>query len=254
MTRAELKYYASLTSKKNRLEEAKFLVEGIKLIEEALSSGFYCEVLLYTNAINTNEEDFIDSIRKKILRIEEVRHDDLGRLADTKTPQQVIAVFYNDDNNKELRGDLIVALENINDPGNVGTIIRNSDWFGVETIILSENCAEIFSPKVIRASAGSVFHVNLIESKNFYDELTKLKEKNYQIYCADLSGQDIYSFRKEIKSVLVMANESHGPTEELLNLCDIKITIPRKGKAESLNVANASAVILSELTKKKPLP
>jgi TrmH family RNA methyltransferase len=253
MTRAELRYYVSLTSKKNRIEESKFLVEGIKLIEEALSAGFYCEALLHTNEVNLNEEDFIDSIRKKVLRIEEIRHDDLGRLTDTKTPQQVVAVFYDDENNKKLRGDLIVALENINDPGNLGTIIRNSDWFGVETIFLSDNCAEVFSPKVIRASAGSVFHVNIIESKNFYDELTELKEKNFQIYCADLSGEDIYSFEREIKSVLVMANESHGPTEELIRICNTKITIPRKGKAESLNVANASAVILSELTKKKPL-
>lgn len=249
MTRAELKYYASLTLKKNRVEESKFVVEGIKLISEALSSGYYCEAIFYTNAINNTEEDFIDPLRKKVFRLEEVRRDDLARLADTKTPQQVIAVFQDDGNNKDLKGDLIVALENINDPGNLGTIIRNSDWFGVQSIIISENCAEIFSPKVIRASAGSVFHVNVIEKGNFYEKLAELKRENFRICSTDLSGEDVYSFKKKDKLVVVMSNETHGPTEELISLCDFKITIPRKGKAESLNVATASAVILSELTK-----
>ncbi len=249
MTRAELKYYTSLTLKKNRIEEAKFVVEGIKLIGEAISSGFYCEAIFYTNAVSDKEEDFVDSLRKKVLRIEEIRREDLYRLADVKTPQEVIAVFYNDEKEKEFKGDLIVALENINDPGNLGTILRSSDWFGVSTILLSENCAEIYNPKVIRASAGSVFHLNIFESNNFYQQLEELKSKNYQVCCADLAGENIYNFTKNSSLVLVLANEASGPTDELLRLCDIKITIPRKGNAESLNVATASAIILSELTK-----
>ena len=249
MTRAELKYYTSLTLKKNRLEEAKFVVEGIKLIGEAISSGFYCEAIFFTNAVSDKEEDFVESHRKKVLRIEEVRREDLCRLADAKNPQEVIAVFYNDEKEKELNGNVIVALENINDPGNLGTILRSSNWFGISTVLLSENCAEIYNPKVIRASAGSVFHLNIFESKNFYQQLEELKAKNYQVCCADLAGENIYSFTKHSNSVLVMANEANGPTEELLSLCDIKITIPKKGNAESLNVATASAIILSELTK-----
>ena len=250
MTRAELKYYTSLTLKKSRMEEAKFLVEGIKLIGEAISSGYYCEAIFYTNAVSEKEEEFVESLRKKVFRIEEVRREDLCRLADVKTPQEVIAVFYNDDDkDKEPKGELIVALENINDPGNLGTIIRSSDWFGVSSILLSENCAEIYNPKVIRASAGSVFHLNVFESKNFYQQLEEQKAKEYQICCADLTGENIYNFTKHSKLVLVMANEANGPTDELLSLCDNKITIPRKGNAESLNVSIASAIILSELTK-----
>ncbi|MDP3581858.1 MAG: RNA methyltransferase [Ignavibacteria bacterium] len=236
--------------KKNRIEEAKFLVEGIKLIGEAISSGYYCEAIFYTNAVSEKEEEFVDSVRKKVLRIEEIRREDLCRLADVKTPQEVVAVFYDDDKkDKEPKGELIVALENINDPGNLGTIIRSSDWFGVSTILLSENCAEIYNPKVIRASAGSVFHLDIFESKNFYQQLEELKAKNYKICCADLTGENIYNSAKHTNLVLVMANEANGPTDELLSVCDLKITIPKKGNAESLNVASASAIILSELTK-----
>lgn len=249
MTRAEIKYYASLTQKKHRIEESKFLVEGIKLINEALEFGYYCEAIFYTNKLNLVEEEFIDSIRKKVFKIEEILNNDLSRLTDAKTPQQVVAVFQDDKNQKEICGNLIVALQYINDPGNLGTIIRNSDWFGVETIILSENCAEVFSPKVIRSSAGSVFHLNIIQSENFLEHLSEFRKQGYQICTADLTGADIYSFEKPKKTILVLANETHGPSEELLNLCDTKITIPRKGKAESLNVGNASAIILSELTK-----
>jgi len=249
MTRAEIKYYASLTNKKHRVEEAKFLVEGIKLIKEALDFGFYCEAVFHTAKINQAEEEFILSLQNKFSKIEEVRSDDLGRLTDAKTPQQVVAVFQDDKINKEIIGSLIVALENINDPGNLGTIIRNCDWFGIQTIILSNNCAEIFSPKVIRSSAGSVFHINILEEDDFYMRLSNLKENDYKILTADLSGENIYSFEKPRNIVLVLANETHGPTEELLNLCDTKITIPKKGQAESLNVGNASAVILAELTR-----
>ncbi|MDP2038871.1 MAG: RNA methyltransferase, partial [Ignavibacteria bacterium] len=237
MTRAELKYYTSLTLKKNRIEEAKFVIEGIKLIGEAISSDYYCEAIFYTNAVSEKEEEFVESLRKKVLRIEEIRREDLCRLADAKTPQEVIAVFYNDEKERELKGDLIVALENINDPGNLGTILRSSDWFGVSTILLSDNCAEIYNPKVIRASAGSVFHLDIFESEDFYQQLAELKNKNYKICCADLVGENIYDFTKQSKLVLVMANEANGPTDELLSLCDLKITIPKKGNAESLNVA-----------------
>ncbi|KAF0150968.1 MAG: tRNA/rRNA methyltransferase (SpoU) [Ignavibacteria bacterium] len=248
MTKAEIKYYASLSQKKCRVEESKFLVEGIKLINEAINSGYYCEAVFYSSYLNSEEEDFVDSLRERVTKIVEVRRDDIERFADTKSPQQVAAVFYNDNNHKEIKGNLIVALENINDPGNLGSIIRNSDWFGVETVILSENCAEVFSPKVIRASAGSVFHINVVESKDFYNQLNEFVKQEYKICVADLSGEDIYSYKHSKKTVLVLANETHGPSEELLSLCDTKVTIPKRGKAESLNVANASAIILSELT------
>lgn len=184
------------------------------------------------------------SIRKEI-----IKQIDFKKFSDTKTPQGVVAVFKIPENINDQNSNKIIALENVSDPGNLGTILRNCDWFGFDNIILSEDCAEIFNPKVIRASAGSVFHININEEKQFYNKLIELKKRQYKILCSDLDGNDLYKFSLPQKYVLVLCNEANGPSPRLLKICDYKISIPRKGKAESLNVASASAVILSYLSK-----
>jgi TrmH family RNA methyltransferase len=249
-TKNELKYYSSLVNKKYRKSENKFLVEGIKLIIEAINSGFNCEIVLGLKSFFDENSTYLAKFERKIIRTEFVSSIELQRLTDTKNPQGIIAVFNNKlSNEKNQIGKLCVALENISDPGNMGTIIRNCDWFGVERMILSTGCAEIFNPKVIRASAGSVFHISINYSEKFNDSISELKNDGYKILCADLQGQNIYSYQRPQKMLLVLSNEANGPSQDLLGIVDEKITIPGKGKAESLNVASASAVIISELTK-----
>ena len=251
MTKNNLKYYSSLLIKKYRREENKFLVEGLKLISEAINSDYYCEILFASKESINENRDFLTLIQKNKIKVEYLNESDLSKISDTKTNQGLIAAFQFKENisNPATDQKLIVALENVSDPGNMGTIIRNCDWFGVKNIILSSECAEIFNPKVVRSSAGSVFHIGAHEAKNFYDELEIRKRDGYKILCADLNGENIYSISLTEKSVLVLANEASGPTPQLVQLADVLITIPRKGNAESLNVASASAVILSELTK-----
>lgn len=251
MTKNELKYYSSLLQKKFRQRERKFLVEGIKLIQEALNYDYKCEIITVTNSFRDENQTFIKTIYQKKIRTEVLKQTKLTKLSDTKTPQGIIAVFKMPkiSSTETFEGSLIVALENINDPGNLGTVIRNCDWFGVKNLFLNENCAEIYSPKVIRASAGSVFHLSIIEEKNFYNTMEDQKRLGYKILCADLNGENIYSFSHGEKNILILANEANGPTNELLAICDSKITIPRIGNAESLNVGSASAILLSELTK-----
>jgi TrmH family RNA methyltransferase len=147
--------------------------------------------------------------------------------------------------------NLIVALDNISDPGNAGTIIRNCDWFGIKELILGENCVELYNPKVLRASMGSVFHLEISETQNLIDTLKKLKEKGYSIICTDMKGENVFKYYLGEKSIIIFSNEAAGPSQEILNLADKKITIPQIGNAESLNVASASAVILAEFTKRK---
>ncbi len=251
LTKTELKYYSSLLIKKYRREENKILVEGRKLISEAIGSGYECEILFAEKESFEEDKDFSALIQKRKIKIEFLKAAELSKLSDTKTNQGLIAVFRTAKltDHTSAKQNLIVALENVSDPGNMGTIIRNCDWFGIKEIILSDDCAEAFNPKVIRASAGSVFHVGVYESKNFYAELENRKKSGYKILCADLKGENIYSFEVADKLIVVFANEGSGPTQYLKQLTDIFITIPRKGSAESLNVASASAVILSELTK-----
>ncbi len=251
MTKNDLKYYSSLLIKKYRREENKFLVEGLKLISEAINSDYCCEILFASKESINENRNFLTLMQKNKIKVEYLNESDLSKISDTKTNQGLIAAFQFKENisNPATDQKLIVALENVSDPGNMGTIIRNCDWFGVKNIILSSECAEIFNPKVVRSSAGSVFHIGAHEAKNFYDELENRKKDGYKILCADLNGENIYSISLTEKSVLVLANEASGPTPQLVQLADVLITIPRKGNAESLNVASASAVILSELSK-----
>ena len=251
ITKNQLKYYSSLLNKKDRQEEKKFLVEGSKLLREALDSGYECEIILALKDFVDENNDFTKSIGKQKLNIELIKTIEFEKLCDTKNPQGVIGIFhFKQQTITDIKNEnLIVAMENISDPGNMGTILRNCDWFGVKNVLLSSNCAEIYNPKVIRASAGSVFHLNIFNEESFYNALEGQKKLGYKILCADLNGENLYNFTQHEKMILVLANEANGPTNKLLEICDVRITIPRIGKAESLNVAGASAVILAELSK-----
>lgn len=245
LTKNQLKYTASLLQKKHRNLERKFLVEGKKLVEEALLSGWKVEQIICTNQFAEDESGFLQThnIQPAI-----IKQQDFNKISDTKTPQGITAVV----NKKEPAiavvkpGNVIAALEDISDPGNVGTILRNADWFGIRDVMLSRGCAEVYNPKTVRSSMGSLFHLTAYDEIHFYKELELLKKKGYAILCADMDGENLYEYTFPEKCIIVLCNEANGPTAELLNLADTKITIPKFGKAESLNVANASAVILSE--------
>lgn len=245
-----VKYYSTLLLKKYRDRERKFIVEGKRLVEEALNSSFECEVVVVTENFVSSNHDLVSEIQKAHT-LEIVKEVDFNRMTDTQNPQGILAVLKKT-NLKfifEPNSNFILALENISDPGNLGTIFRNADWFGIGQIILSNDSAEVYNPKVLRASMGSVFHVEFSDGLDLYHELNHLKENGYQIVTAGMKGENVYSFNKPEKFVLVLCNEAHGASEKLLEITDSQITIPRKGKAESLNVASASAVLLSEFTK-----
>jgi TrmH family RNA methyltransferase len=247
MTHNELKYYSSLLRKKYRNSEKKFLVEGKKSIEEGLESNFYCEKMFVSHKFFENARS-----RKlfKNVDVEVLRKSELLRLTDTMTPQGITAVFKMPGEKKpgEIKSDTIVYLENIADPGNLGTIIRICDWFGIDSILVSDNTVDVYNPKVIRSTMGSIFHVNIIEDIGI-NSLDALETKGYKLICSDLEGESLYDIDFPSKRIIAFCNETNGPSEELLKKSDFKVTIPKKGKAESLNVATASAVILSEFVK-----
>jgi len=253
ISQSKLKEYTSLLQKKFRREEGKFLVEGKKLVEEGLQQTRYrCEIIFITNEFKEKNEEFIYSSLRNF-RFEIIRAVDFNRLCDTQQPQGIAAVFQFSINEEQpkLVSRKIVYLENIADPGNLGTIIRTCDWFGYTQILLSKNCVELYNPKVIRASMGSLFHVAVSENVEltFIDNLKKL---GFEILCSDLDGQNFTEIEKSEKLVLCFSSEANGPSQELLNVSDYKITIPktcptgrREGNAESLNVASASAILLN---------
>jgi len=251
LTKNQLNYFIQLSQKKFRDEYKKFVVEGHKLILEALTHGIECEVLLSTqNYFKTNSTLFENRfISKQEIHI--IKKNELEKIADTKTPQEIIGIFHFPELAKieYSKHKLLAVLENISDPGNLGTILRNCDWFGIKSVFAGIDCANVYNPKVIRASAGAIFHVNIFQNVNLINQIKELKKNGFTVLCADLNGKNIYEFIVPSKSAIIFSNEAHGPSKEMLALSDYTITIPRKGKAESLNVASASAVLLSFLSK-----
>lgn len=245
ISKNQLKYYSSLLNKKYRKTEKKFIVEGFKLISEAVSSSYVCEAIIATEKNITNAKKlFVDYNFTYFIAAEK----EFERLSDTVNPQGIAGVFSVSKKKSFPRNiKIVAALENISDPGNLGTILRNCDWFGISDIILSPDCAEIFNPKTLRASMGSVFHLNFILPDNFYNEIIRFKQNGYTVLNSDMNGENIYQFKIPEKIVVVFSNEANGPTKQIGEIADYNITIPKFGNAESLNVACASAIILSEI-------
>lgn len=252
ITKNELKYYSSLLQKKYRDEEQKFLVEGKKITSEALNSAYDCEIIFATIDFCESEQELIKTIKNKHLRLEIVKSNEIQKLSDTITPQGIVGVFNIHSESKQkvekVNSKLVVCLEDISDPGNMGTIIRSCDWFGVTDAILSKNCVDVFNPKVIRSSMGSVFHMKLFRNADLQESFAQLKQNGYKLLLADIDGEDISKFTVPQKSALILSNEANGPCSAVVSSVDKKITIKGNGKAESLNVANASAILLYALT------
>ena len=252
ISKKELSFYSSLLTKKHRRTEKKFLVEGTKSVMEGLKSSYECEIIFITNKFAEENERVISNFSNPKTEIVILRQKEFQKISDTKSPQGIAAVFNKPDfvftTNKYKDDKIIVMLDNISDPGNLGTIIRNCDWFGIKNIFLSDNIVDYTNPKVLRSSMGSVFHVNLFEDITPFN-LVDLRSSGFEILCADIEGEKIFTYKSQKRKILILSSESHGPGEEFEKISDKKITIPKLGNAESLNVASASAVLLSQLIK-----
>ena len=250
ISKNELKYFTSLLQKKFRQQEEKFIVDGLKIVEEGLNSSYKCEVVIVTPTFIDSFPEVINILRKKDQRIEELKSVDFQKISDTKSPQGIAAVFnknYPKKNLSELKEKIVVLIDNISDPGNLGTIIRTCDWFGIYNILIANDSVEYLNPKVVRSSMGSIFHLNIYDEV-FENDLLNLKNNGYQLICSDVKGKSVYSYHLNKKVIVSFSNESLGPSEMVkTNTVDF-ITIQGKGRAESLNVSSAAAIILSRLT------
>jgi len=242
LSKSQVKYIQSLGHKKSRDEERMFIAEGPKIVEDFLWNGSVGIKQIYAvknwldgNNKNTGDIDLI-----------EITEQELERLSLLKTPNQVLALVekFELPNENDLKNKLSIVLDTIQDPGNLGTIIRIADWFGVKDIICSNDCADMYNSKVVQATMGSIARVNV-----FYKELLPwLKEQDsIKIYATALNGNAINDFGKIREGIIVIGNESKGINDSILEIADEKISIPRIGDAESLNAAVATGIILSHL-------
>jgi TrmH family RNA methyltransferase len=244
LSKTYTKYIQSLHHKKFRDANNEFIAEGSKVVMELLqSNAFSCQqVLGLRQWLNENETN----IRKHYAGpLQVIDNFELEKISALSTPHKVLAVFKKSKKGTpKTKGKISLALDTIQDPGNLGTIIRIADWFGIKLVVCSENCADLYNPKVVQSTMGSLGRVE-IDYTNLTDWLQK--NKNIATYAAALNGKNVRELKGLKEGIIVIGNESKGISDDIMQLCTGKITIPKTGEAESLNAAVATGIILSHL-------
>ena len=238
ISKNEVKYIQSLTDKKNRDAEAVFVAEGPKLVNELLANGMMAK-FIYT----TTETAAFNNAETEIKKISD---NDLQRISRFETANEVLAVFYQKKLPQlQLKNKITLALDGIQDPGNMGTIIRTADWFGITQIIASPDSADCYNSKVVQSTMGSLARVTIFYT-NFVSLLT---DAGVPLIGAVLNGKNLYEMNSVKEAVIVIGNESKGIRSDVLPLIQQAVTIPRIGNAESLNAAVATGILLSHLVR-----
>lgn len=230
LSNAKVKNWNKLKEKKYRDEAGLFLIEGDHLIKEALKK----QMVVSTIGLN---ETYDYTVNPEILK----------KLSSQKSGAKEIAVVKKIEE-KKVEGDKILILDNIQDPGNLGTIIRSAVAFNISTIILSDDCVDLYNDKVIRSSEGMIFNINIVRKK-LIEIIPKLKENGYTIYATTVNGNGY--FENDSKIALVIGNEGNGIKKDILSLCDKNITIKMNKDCESLNAGVAASILMYELGVKK---
>lgn len=248
ISKSQIQFIKSLTISKFRKSHRQFIAEGPKLINELANSSFKVEgIYALSSWINSNRFRFSNKTG-----ISEVSEKELSRISGLKTPNQVLATIHMAENvspESKSHNDLVLMLDDIRDPGNLGTIIRTADWFGIQQIICSDSCVDIYNPKVVQATMGSLFRVQV-----FYSNLKEyLKQMPHEqlIYGTLLEGENIYKTGLNNQGIIIIGNESKGISEDLIPFITNKITIPNYSNespytAESLNASTAAAIVCAE--------
>jgi len=239
LSKNELKYIQSLCQKKQRQSEGLFIAEGPKLADELLKSNYHIKKVY---ALAGWAEQYSGPV--EVVTVTEI---ELAKISALQTPNQVLAIVEQKKMVKEplLTKRLTLVLDGIQDPGNLGTIIRIADWFGITQIIASEDTVELYNPKVVQSTMGSIVRVNI-----WYRPLSALLEAStVPVFGALLNGKNMHGEPPVTEGVLVIGNESKGIGQELRAFITHPITIPRLGGAESLNAAVATGIIVSHLKK-----
>lgn len=236
VSKNQIKTITGLQQKKYRNQYKLFFAEGIKVVQELLNSNFELHQLFTT-------QDIFNSVPKD--KAEFITEDELKKISALTTPNVCLALFVIPEEKPVPDSGLIIALDDVRDPGNMGTIIRLCDWFGINHLVCSEQCVDIYNPKVVQATMGSLTRVNVV-----YTDLEDYLEKTtLPIFGTFMDGNNIYNSSLPESGIIIMGNEANGISAPVENKVGHRIAIPRFGdlqQTESLNVATAAAIILSE--------
>ncbi len=238
ISKAQIKFITSLKEKKYRDKNRLFIAEGPKIIKDLLQRNVKCKGIY---GISDQQDDFL----KFDVPYTYIDAKTLHKLSSFKTPNKMLAVFDCFKPNTQIHSDNpIVILEDISDPGNLGTIIRTCDWFGIDQIVCSTQSVDLYNPKVVQSTMGSVANVNVL----YVDLAPFLKQihKTHTLYICDLQGTSLYKQNFKSNAAFYFGNESHGISNTLSDLPSTRISIPKKGSAESLNLSMSCGIILSK--------
>ena len=263
-----IKHIKRLKEKKYRDEYGEFIVEGLKLINEAIQENADIRHIVVCDGCD-NSEMIESHLKYEMARLDfiYVPQNIFKMISDVENPQGVLAVIgkIKNDNNQEkdeieeaehtsninLNEDIILALDDIQDPVNLGTILRTADSVGLKQILVSKGTADAYNPKVVRSTMGAIFRVNVIECENLKETLKELQSKDYKVMTTSLKAKkSIYEVDYK-KKIIVIGNEANGVSKEILNLADEKVIIPMLGKTESLNASVAAGIMIYEYVRNK---
>jgi len=235
LSQRQVKLITSLSKKKYRKQHGLFVAEGVKVVNELLKSDLQLSVLFCT-------PDFECHLEAKV---EEISENELKKISSLNSPNKVLALFKIPESDVRERKGITVALDAVNDPGNLGTIIRLCDWYGIDQLVCSLDTVDCYNQKVIQSTMGSITRVGI----SYLDLPAYLAQVDVPVFAADMHGENVYKSKLPTSAVLVMGNEANGISKDVANAVSDFLTIPRFGErqeTESLNVSTATAILLSE--------
>ncbi|MFZ5987502.1 MAG: TrmH family RNA methyltransferase [Bacillota bacterium] len=252
-----IKEVKSLKEKKHREAKGMFFIEGIRFVEEAVKEGIQInKILVSEQLVNASGgKELLERISIKGYDVFTLPHKLFKEVSDTESPQGVLAVLHTrnyslmevyDDNN------FFVILDSVQDPGNMGTIIRTADAAGATAVVVSRGCVDVYNPKVLRSTMGSLFHVPICYCEDTIETLKELRVRGVRLYAAHLEGKFNYfdlSFKNNI--AVIIGNEANGISDEVKDFADILVRIPMIGKAESLNASVAAGILMYEVLRNR---
>lgn len=263
LSKNELKSLARLRQKKFRQQEQRLLLEGARLVHEALLVAWPVERVLATSAFSRHElaPEIFELAQRRGLTPEPLAETELRKLSETVTPQGIIAITgikawpRTPEQILQQPDCLLLAIEALHDPGNLGTIVRSAAWFAADGLVVGADCVSWQNPKVIRATMGAIFHLPVFERSDFAALLQQARQAGATIIAADQAGEISYSHLKRArKSVLLLGDEARGLSPEVRELAGVRVAIPRQGTGESLNVSVAAAILLAAMAPDAPPP
>ena len=246
ITKNEIKFLKSLSQKKYRIQSQKFLVEGKRIVKELIQSKALIDQIYVSEDFINKNADYI--IFDSNINYEIVSNEVISKIKNTESSQEVFAICLIKNNFDFQIHTPILILDNISDPGNLGTLLRSASWYDINNVLVSNNSVDIYNPKVVRSAMGAHFHIDNLQQLSEEKILSILNNESIKTIAATLNGTSHKDLNPSKNWALILGNEAHGVTESLLDTADEQVSIPKLGNMESLNVGVAGSVLIDRFS------